>query len=111
MLSKRAIIRRRLVKLKILRAKLIPCLHEGTVTFSQDQGTMYFCRDNYEKGVIGFDTEESLKTVKLKIYEATVQGDGERFGDIKGVSFNSDNGASVGHPSLSHDGQAYVFCE
>lgn len=81
-------------------------LHEGTLTFSEDFGTMYFTRNSYYKGRIGYDTEEKLKTVNLQIFEAKAEGD--KYGEIKSLPFNNDD-YSVGHPALSPDGQALYF--
>ena len=81
-------------------------LHEGTLTFTSDFSTMYFTRNSYYRGRIGYDTEEKLKTVNLQIFEA--KADGDKFGDIKSLPFNNDD-YSVGHPALSPDGQALYF--
>lgn len=83
-------------------------LHEGTLVFTNGFKTMYFTRNSYYKGRIGYDTEEKLKTVNLQLFEATAEGDGGKFGSIKSLPFNNDD-YSVGHPALSADGQALYF--
>ncbi|MEZ4886353.1 MAG: OmpA family protein [Chitinophagales bacterium] len=88
------------------KGKVNTWMHEGTVSFSKDFETMYFTRNNYFKGKIGYDTEEKLKTVNLQIYESKSEGD--KWGEIKSIPFNSDD-YSVGHPALSPDGQALYF--
>lgn len=87
-------------------SKVNSLYHEGTVTFTEDQQTMYFTRNSYIDGKLQFDTEEILKTVKLQIYEAKAEGD--KWGSIKSLPFNNET-YSVGHPSLSQDGQALYF--
>ncbi len=82
-------------------------VHEGTVTFSQDFKTMYFTRNNYQNGIVGYDTEQKLNTVNLKIYEAKSDGN-EKWGSVKELPFCSDD-FSVGHPTLSADEQALYF--
>ncbi|MCB0515769.1 MAG: OmpA family protein [Chitinophagales bacterium] len=79
-------------------------LHEGTVTFSKDGNTMFFTRNNFYKGVKGKDSDN---TINLKIYSATKEGENS-WGNIQDMPFNSDE-YSVGHPSLSADGQALYF--
>lgn len=83
-------------------------LHEGTLTFTNDFSTMYFTRNSYYRGRIGYDTEEKLKTVNLQIFEGKAEGDNDKFGSIKSMPFNNDD-YSVGHPALSADGQALYF--
>lgn len=83
-------------------------LHEGTLAFTSDYGTMYFTRNSYYKGRIGYDTEEKLKTVNLQIFEAKAEGGDDKFGSVKSMPFNNDD-YSVGHPTLSADGQALYF--
>ncbi|MGB1204086.1 MAG: carboxypeptidase regulatory-like domain-containing protein [Chitinophagales bacterium] len=93
-------------KPEIFKGKVTSWLHEGTVTFTEDNQTMYFTRNSYNKGKIGYDSEEKIKTVNLQIYRSKANGD--KWGDVQGVSFNNDD-YSVGHPALSSDGQALYF--
>ena len=93
-------------KPEIFKGKVTSWLHEGTVTFTEDNQTMYFTRNSYNKGKIGYDSEEKIKTVNLQIYRSKANGD--KWGDVQGVSFNNDD-YSVGHPALSADGQALYF--
>ncbi len=79
-------------------------MHEGTTTFSRDESTLFFTRNNYYKGKKRKDSEN---TVRLKIYTAEREGDDD-WGDIQELPFNSDE-YSVGHPTLSPDGQALYF--
>ncbi len=88
---------------KPFKGDLNTWMHEGTVTFNSDYTTMYFTRDNFNKGRKGKDSEG---VIKLKIYEAKWAG--EKWGNVREVSFNNDE-YSVGHPTLSPDGQALYF--
>ncbi len=76
--------------------------HEAAVTFSPDNKTMYFTRNNYGK---------KLKRAKngdnnLKIYMSK-KVDGE-WTEGKELPFNSDD-YSTGHPALSPDGKQLYF--
>ena len=76
--------------------------HEASVTFSPDNNTMYFTRNNYGK---------KLKRAKngvnhLKIYQSK-KVNGEWSKAIE-VPFNSDE-FSTGHPALSPDGKKLYF--
>ena len=97
-----------LAKPELFKGKVNTWVHEGTVTFTEDFQTMYFTRNSYYKGKIGYDTEEEMKTVNLQIFESRAANGGEKWGDIKSLPFNSDD-YSVGHPTLSRDGQALYF--
>lgn len=76
--------------------------HEATVTFSPDNTTMYFTRNNYGKKL-----KRDRKGVNhLKIYRSTkVNG---AWTEAEEVPFNSDN-YSTGHPALSPDGKQLYF--
>lgn len=90
------------------KGKINTWVHEGTVTFTQDENTMYFTRNSYYKGNIEYDSEDKIETVNLQIYEAKAKGDDGKFADEKPLPF-SNKDYSVGHPSLSHDDQALYF--
>ncbi|MBT8178072.1 MAG: OmpA family protein [Eudoraea sp.] len=76
--------------------------HEATVTFSPDNNTMYFTRNNYGKKL-----KRDRKGVNhLKIYRST-KVDGA-WTEAKEVPFNSDD-YSTGHPALSPDGKQLYF--
>lgn len=92
-----------LKKPKLFKGKTNSWLHEGTVTFSNDEQTMFFTRNNYIKGKKGKDNEN---TIRLKIY--SVKRNGDKWGDIKELPFNSDE-YSVGHPTLTTDNQTLYF--
>lgn len=77
--------------------------HESTPVFTKDGKTMYFTRNNYNKGKKGKDGEE---VTLLKIYKAEfIQGKWE---NITELPFCSDN-YSVAHPALSPDGKTLYF--
>lgn len=76
--------------------------HEASVTFSPDNTTMYFTRNNYGKKL----KRDKNGVNHLKIYVSNkVDGEWE---EAKEVSFNSDN-YSTGHPALSPDGKKLYF--
>lgn len=76
--------------------------HEASVTFSPDNGTMYFTRNNYIKK-LGRDKNGDNN---LKIYKSVkVNGD---WTEAVEVPFNSDL-YSTGHPALSPDGKKLYF--
>lgn len=76
--------------------------HEASVTFSPDNETMYFTRNNYGKK-LGRDKNG---VNHLKIYVANkVNGE---WTEAKEVSFNSED-YSTGHPALSPDGKQLYF--
>ena len=76
--------------------------HEASVTFSPDNETMYFTRNNYSKKL-----KRDKKGVNhLKIYRSK-KINGEWI-EATEVPFNSDN-YSTGHPALSPDGKQLYF--
>ena len=76
--------------------------HEASVTFSPDNKTMYFTRNNFGKK-LGRDKNG---VNHLKIYTSN-KIDGEWTEAVE-VPFNSDN-YSTGHPALSPDGKQLYF--
>lgn len=78
--------------------------HEGPTTMDKDGRTMYFTRNNYNKGKRGRDKQ---KVTLLKVYTATKNNDDE-WGSVKELGFNSDDFHSC-HPTLSADGQKLYF--
>lgn len=78
-------------------------MHEGTVTFAKDQQTMFFTRNNFHKGK---KRKDDQNTIRLKIFSSN--RDGDKWSDIKDLTINSDL-YSVGHPSLTNDGNTMYF--
>lgn len=76
--------------------------HEASVTFSPDNNTMYFTRNNYKKKL----KRDKKGINNLKIYMSK-KLDGE-WAEAVEVSFNSDE-YSTGHPALSPDGKKLYF--
>ena len=76
--------------------------HEAGVTFSPDNKTMYFTRNNYEKKL----RRDSDGINHLKIYQSK-KVDGE-WTEATELPFNSD-AYSTGHPALSKDGKKLYF--
>jgi len=78
--------------------------HESSATFTKDGKTVYFTRNNFTDGKKGRDKE---KTVTLKLYRASIGGDGN-WGNVVEVPFNSKE-YSVAHPALSPDEKKLYF--
>ncbi|WP_339710914.1 OmpA family protein [uncultured Kriegella sp.] len=76
--------------------------HEASVTFSPDNTTLYFTRNNYGKKL----KRDKNGINHLKIYRST-KVNGEWTEAIE-LPFNSDN-YSTGHPALSPDGRKLYF--
>lgn len=76
--------------------------HEASVTFSPDNETMYFTRNNYGKKL----KRDKNGINNLKIYRSK-KINGEWI-EAEEVSFNSDS-YSTGHPALSKDGKQLYF--
>lgn len=77
--------------------------HEGPVTLSPDGQTMYFTRNNYLKRD-GKKDDEGVN--HLKIYKASLVNN--EWTNIEELPFTS-NDYSVGHPSLSADGNTLYY--
>ncbi len=78
-------------------------LHEGPVTFSRDWKTMYFTRNNLDKGQR--KANAAGKTV-LKIYESRKSTNDWK--EVTELPFSNDD-YNVAHPSLSADGKRLFF--
>lgn len=76
--------------------------HEAAVTFSPDNKTMYFTRNNYDKKL----KRDKKGVNNLKIYKSEkIDGD---WTEAVELPFNSDE-YSTGHPALSPDGKQLYF--
>jgi outer membrane protein OmpA-like peptidoglycan-associated protein/tetratricopeptide (TPR) repeat protein len=85
-----------------LESKFNQPYHDGPASFSPDGNTIYFTRSFFGKA----KREGNYKTNLLKIYYATkTEG---KWGEISPFALNSKD-FSVGHPSLSADGQTLYF--
>lgn len=76
--------------------------HEASVTFSSDNTTMYFTRNNYSKKL----KRDKNGVNHLKIYKSNKIG--LEWTEAVEVPFNS-NDYSTGHPALSPDGKQLYF--
>ena len=76
--------------------------HEAAVTFSPDQETIYFTRNNYGKKL----KRDNKGVNNLKIYMARKIGG--NWSEAVELPFNSDD-YSTGHPALSPDGTKLYF--
>lgn len=77
-------------------------VNESTPVFTSDGNTMYFTRNNYNKGKKGKD---EAGTILLKIYKAT--NENGIWSNVTELPFNSDV-YSVAHPALSSD-EKYLY--
>jgi outer membrane protein OmpA-like peptidoglycan-associated protein/tetratricopeptide (TPR) repeat protein len=77
--------------------------HESTPTFSADQNTMYFTRNNYENGSL---KRSKNRANNLQIFKS-VKID-EEWSEPVIVSFSEDS-YSTSHPALTPDGQYLYF--
>ena len=78
--------------------------HESSAILTKDKKIMYFTRNNYYSGKLGFDKK---KQVNLKIYRAE-SDDGEVWNNIEELPFNSDE-YSVAHPAISVNEKRLYF--
>ncbi|MEJ2584231.1 MAG: OmpA family protein [Robiginitalea sp.] len=76
--------------------------HEAAVTFSPDQRTMYFTRNNYGKKL----NRDNNGVNHLKIYRSRKVGDA--WTEAEELPFNGED-YSTGHPALSPDGKQLFF--
>ncbi|UHG89359.1 carboxypeptidase regulatory-like domain-containing protein [Spirosoma oryzicola] len=92
-----------LTKAEIFSRTLNTKYHEGPMTFTRDQNTIVFTRNNTSKGKAG-KSSDGIK--KLKLYSSV--NNGGKWVDIKEVPFNS-NEYSVGHPAFAPDDSKLYF--
>lgn len=78
--------------------------HEGPLCLSPDGSTVYFTRNNISKGTLKRD-DQGIQN--LKMYWATVEADGS-WSNVTETNLNSRD-YSVGHPTISADGQTLYF--
>ena len=77
--------------------------HDAIVTFTKDQSSIFFTRNNYSKGKTGADDGG---IVRLKIYTAKKSGSG--FGTEESLPFNSDEYSNA-HPAINANGTKLYF--
>ena len=78
--------------------------HESSAVFTKDGKTVYFTRNNFTDGKKGRDKD---KTIRLKLYKATKEGDNV-WSNIVELPFNKDD-YSVAYPALSPDEKRLYF--
>ncbi|MGK4567270.1 hypothetical protein [Flavobacterium sp. 3HN19-14] len=77
--------------------------HESTPVFTKDGKTMYFTRNNYNKGK---ERHDRYMVIRLKIFKATLE-DG-KWTNITELPFDSDE-YNTAHPTLSADEKTMYF--
>ena len=91
-------------RVKKFNRRLNTKYHESTPSFTDDDNTIYFTRNNFNKRNYGIDDRG---TNKLKIYRAT-KGSSSKWGNAEELPFCSDD-YSTAHPALSPDGKTLYF--
>ena len=84
-------------------ASLNSKFNEATPVFTRDGKTVYFTRNNYNKGKKGKNSE---RTTLLKIYRGVLENG--KWASIAELPFTSDN-FSTAHPALSLDEKTLYF--
>ncbi|WP_298544491.1 OmpA family protein [uncultured Aquimarina sp.] len=79
-------------------------LHESTSAFTKDGSTIYFTRNNIDKGK---SKNDSIGINRLKIYKA-ILGEKQKWSKPQELPFNNDQ-YSVAHPALSFDEKKIYF--
>ncbi len=92
------------VEVKKFSRKLNTKFHESSPVFTNDFKTIYFTRNNYNKGQY---KEDDGGTNNLKIYKSTLKENG-KWSEAESIRFNNDQ-YSVGHPALSPDNKKFYF--
>lgn len=90
--------------LETFAKKLNTKFNESTPVLSKDGQTMYFSRNNFNKGKRGKNSE---KTTLLKIYKSSKDEKG-KWSEAEELPFNS-NAFSTAHPALTADGKWMYF--
>ncbi|MBF8149208.1 OmpA family protein [Winogradskyella sp. F6397] len=80
--------------------------HEGLVSFTPDNKTMYFSRESYYEKDFEKDSTSSAKISQLYLFKATKLGDD--WDMVESLAINSEN-YSVKNPSVSADGKTLYF--
>lgn len=77
--------------------------HESTAVFTKDGKTVYFTRNNYERG----RKRDAKGVTRLKIYRAELDSHG-KWQNIEALPFNSSS-YSVAHPALNAEEDQLFF--
>ncbi|MBU2525127.1 MAG: OmpA family protein [Bacteroidetes bacterium] len=86
-----------------LPGKINTRFHESSAVFPSDGNTIYFTRNNYNRGRLRKDDE---KFSNLKIYKAIF--DGTEWTDVISLPINSDD-FNTSHPALTPDEKYLIF--
>ncbi|MCB9232854.1 MAG: OmpA family protein [Bacteroidia bacterium] len=86
---------------KLMKGRVNSKFHEAVPTISASGDTMYFTRNNFNNGRIGFDDH---RTITLKTYFARRSKNGKKWVKVKEFEYNNDN-YSIGHPAIGPKGK------
>ena len=86
-----------------LKGDINSVFHDGPITITKDGKTIYFSRNDFNKNVLGKNTEG---ITNLKIYRATLT-DG-KWKNLEELAFNNST-YSTGHPALNSDETKLYF--
>lgn len=87
-------------------SKLNAKYHDGPVTVTADEQTMYFASESFRENEYEVDEEKRLKKGKVSVFRATFNG--KNWGKIEPVPFNSGE-YHVSNPSVTPDGKMLYF--
>ena len=88
---------------KEYRGKINTKYHDGPISFSKDEQTVYITRNNFFRND---KSEDDEGVTRLKIFVG--QKSGDTWKDLAGLPFNSDE-YSVAHPTMSPDNKTLIF--
>jgi outer membrane protein OmpA-like peptidoglycan-associated protein/tetratricopeptide (TPR) repeat protein len=88
---------------RLLRGNLNSRFHEAACSVDEENGILYFTRNNYFKGKQKVD---KTGVVNLKLFYARIGEKGLE--ELRSLPFNSDE-YSVGHPAIAPDGEHLYF--
>lgn len=82
--------------------------HEGPVSITADNKTIYFSRDGHSSKEFEMNKTANAKFSQVMLYKATRADASGVWGDVKALPINSKS-FSVSNPSISKDGKTLYF--
>lgn len=90
----------------MLDEKMNTKYHEGLMSFSPDEKTVYFSRESFYENIYEKDSLSNTKYSVIHLFKATKTGDD--FSKPEALTLNSKN-YSIKNPSVSPDGKTIYF--